>query len=43
MPALSYAHGTSSVPLLGESIGANLWRTVERFGARVWLTRIMIT
>ena len=34
MPALSYAHGTSSVPLLGESIGANLWRTVERFGAR---------
>jgi fatty-acyl-CoA synthase len=32
--ALSYAHGTSSVPLLGETIGENLRRTVERFGDR---------
>jgi len=34
MPALSYAHGTSTVPLLGETIGANLRRTAERFGDR---------
>jgi fatty-acyl-CoA synthase len=27
---LSYAHGTSTVPLLGETIGENLRRTVER-------------
>lgn len=26
----SYAHGTSDVPLLGETVGANLDRTVER-------------
>ena len=26
----SYAHGTSSIPLLGETIGENLRRTVER-------------
>ena len=32
--AMSYAHGTSSVPLLGETIGENLRRTVERFGDR---------
>jgi len=32
MPALSYAFGVSSVPLLGETIGENLRRTVERFG-----------
>ena len=31
MPALSYAHGASDVPLLGETIGENLRRTVERF------------
>ncbi|MGQ0647231.1 MAG: AMP-binding protein [Gemmatimonadaceae bacterium] len=31
---LSYVHGTSSVPLLGETIGANLRRTVETFGDR---------
>jgi fatty-acyl-CoA synthase len=31
---LSYAHGTSRVPLLGETIGENLRRTVERFGDR---------
>src|SRR4051812_22012261 len=34
MPALSYAHGASAVPLLGETIGDNLRRTVERFGDR---------
>jgi fatty-acyl-CoA synthase len=33
MPAASYIHGTSAVPLLGETIGENLRRTVERFGA----------
>jgi fatty-acyl-CoA synthase len=32
MPAPSYSHGVSDVPLLGETIGANLERTVERFG-----------
>jgi fatty-acyl-CoA synthase len=31
-PAPSYAHGASAVPLLGETIGANLRRTVERAG-----------
>ena len=31
---LSYARGPSSVPLLEETIGANLDRTVERFGDR---------
>jgi len=30
----SYAHGASSVPLLGDTIGGNLRRTVERFGER---------
>jgi fatty-acyl-CoA synthase len=30
----SYVHGTSSTPLLGETIGANLHRTVERYGDR---------
>jgi fatty-acyl-CoA synthase len=30
--APSYANGTSTVPLLGETIGANLERTVGRFG-----------
>src|SRR5690242_14485984 len=34
MPALSYSHGISDVPLLGETIGANLERTVARFGDR---------
>ena len=32
--SLSYAHGASDVPLLGETIGENLRRTVERFGDR---------
>jgi fatty-acyl-CoA synthase len=31
MAAPSYAHGTSTTPLLGETIGENLRRTVERF------------
>jgi fatty-acyl-CoA synthase len=30
----SYAHGTSPIPLLGETIGENLRRTVERHGDR---------
>jgi len=30
MPAASYVHGASPVPLLGETIGENLRRTVER-------------
>ena len=30
---LSYAHGTSHVPLLGETIGENLRRTVARVGS----------
>jgi fatty-acyl-CoA synthase len=34
MPPLSYSHGVGIVPLLGETIGANLRRTVERFGQR---------
>jgi fatty-acyl-CoA synthase len=31
---LSYAHGTSPIPLLGETIGENLRRTAERHGER---------
>jgi len=31
MAAASYAHGTSDVPLLGETIGETLRRTVEKF------------
>jgi fatty-acyl-CoA synthase len=34
MPGSSYVHGTSAVPLLGETIGQNLRRTVDRFGDR---------
>jgi fatty-acyl-CoA synthase len=34
MAALSYANGTSTVPMLGETIGANLARTVARFPDR---------
>jgi fatty-acyl-CoA synthase len=30
----SYFHGTSPTPLLGDTIGSNLRRTVERFGDR---------
>src|SRR6478752_1434162 len=32
--ALSYAHGASSVPLIGETIGAHFDRTVVRWGDR---------
>jgi fatty-acyl-CoA synthase len=32
--ALSYAHGACEQPLLGETIGANLQRTVERHAGR---------
>ncbi|HEX4936286.1 MAG TPA: AMP-binding protein, partial [Gemmatimonadaceae bacterium] len=31
---LSYVHGTSTTPLLGETIGAALRRAVERHGDR---------
>ncbi|MCI0641312.1 MAG: AMP-binding protein [Gemmataceae bacterium] len=34
MSHLAYASGISAVPLLGETIGANLRRTVDRFGDR---------
>ncbi len=34
MPDASYASGTSDAPLLGETIGANLDRTVAAFGDR---------
>src|SRR3954471_13777143 len=34
MAARSYAHGSSGTPLLGETIGASLDRTVERFPDR---------
>src|SRR5487761_1668455 len=32
MPEMSYAHGASDVPLLGETIFQNLRRTAQRFG-----------
>jgi fatty-acyl-CoA synthase len=31
--SLSYSHGTSLTPLIGETIGANLQRTTARFGS----------
>jgi fatty-acyl-CoA synthase len=34
MPAPSYVHGAHPVPLLGETIGENLRRTVQRFAGR---------
>ncbi|MFM8272968.1 MAG: AMP-binding protein, partial [Gemmata sp.] len=34
MSTLSYAHGASSIPLLGETIGDNLRRTVDAHGDR---------
>src|SRR5437868_1176997 len=34
MKTLSYAHGTGSEPLLGETIGDNLRRTADRFPDR---------
>jgi len=33
-PVASYSHGTSTTPLLGETIGANLERMARRFGER---------
>jgi fatty-acyl-CoA synthase len=32
--AMAYVHGPSDAPLIGETIGENLRRTVERFGQR---------
>jgi fatty-acyl-CoA synthase len=37
---LSYSHGACDVPLLGETIGANLERTAARFGERDALVSI---
>jgi fatty-acyl-CoA synthase len=34
MTRASYVHGTSTQPLLGETVGQNLRRTAERFGDR---------
>ncbi len=34
MSSPSYVHGTSTTPLLGETIGQNLRRTVERYADR---------
>ena len=34
MPSLSYAHGASNTPLLGQTIGSNLRDAVDRFGDR---------
>jgi fatty-acyl-CoA synthase len=34
MRSTAYANGTTSTPLLGETIGENLERTIERFGER---------
>ena len=34
VPALSYANGPSTIPLLGETIGANLERIAAQFGHR---------
>jgi fatty-acyl-CoA synthase len=36
----SYASGTSSIPLLGDTIGDNLDRTIARFGAREALVSV---
>jgi fatty-acyl-CoA synthase len=34
MPQLSYVHGASDIPLLGDTIGVHFDRVVERFGDR---------
>jgi len=34
MPQLSYVHGASDIPLIGETIGSHFDRIVERHGAR---------
>ena len=38
--APSYAHGAGALPLLGETIGENLDRTIERFGDREALVSV---
>ena len=38
-PLPSYSSATAAVPLLGETIGANLERTVARYGDREALVR----
>src|SRR4051794_23670206 len=40
-PTLSYSHGTSTTPLLGETIGANLERACTRFGDREALVDVV--
>jgi fatty-acyl-CoA synthase len=37
MPRLSYVHGASETPLIGDTIGAHFDRIVDRFGERVAL------
>lgn len=41
MSGLSYAHGTSSTALLGDTIGRNLGRAVEEFGEREALVDVV--
>ena len=36
-PALSYAHGTSATPLIGDTIGVHFDRTVARHPERLSL------
>jgi len=33
-PTMSYSHGSSTIPLLGDTVGQALRRTVERFGGQ---------
>lgn len=40
MPTYSYAHGTSSEPLLGETIGENLFNTCQKFPDREALVSV---
>jgi fatty-acyl-CoA synthase len=41
MTTLSYAHGTSTEPLLGDTIGAHLRRTADRLGNREALVDVL--
>ncbi|MEV6842958.1 AMP-binding protein [Actinoplanes sp. NPDC051411] len=41
MTTLSYAHGTSTEPLLGDTIGAHLRRTADRLGDREALVDVL--
>jgi fatty-acyl-CoA synthase len=41
-PRLSYRHGTSTTPLLGETIGANLERTCAMHGDREALVDVPV-